>query len=208
MFVGYYKDEDSFHNQFRDGWYCSGDYGHIDEEGELIVIDRMDDLRSLGNGRKFSPQYPEVRLRFSPYIKEVLVVGEKRHSFPCCLVNIDLDNVGRWAEANQIPYTTFADLSQKPQVIELIKQEIIHVNKSLPEESRLVKFLNMVKEFDADEAELTRTRKLRRSFLEERYRELIEGLYSGQEEVEVKMDIEYRDGRKGTMTRQVKICAL
>ena len=208
MFVGYYKEEDSFRKKFRDGWYCSGDYGHIDEEGQLIVIDRMNDLRSLGDGRKFSPQYPEVRLRFSPYIKEVLVVGEEKHAYPCCLVNIDLENVGRWAEANQIPYTTFADLSQKPEVIELIRQEIRNVNRVLPEESRLVKFLNMVKEFDADEAELTRTRKLRRSFLEERYHDLIEGLYSGRDDVEINMVIEYRDGRKGAMTRQVKICTL
>lgn len=208
MFVGYYKDEEAFRKKFSEGWYCSGDYGHIDEEGHLIVIDRMDDLRSLGNGRKFSPQYPEVRLRFSSYVKEVLVVGEEKYKYPCCLVNIDLDNVGHWAEANQIPYTTFADLSQKPEVIALIKEEIQRMNKTLPEEARLVKFLNMVKEFDADEAELTRTRKLRRSFLEERYRDLIEGLYSDRDEVEVNMVIEYRDGRKGTMTRKVKICNL
>jgi len=208
MFVGYYKDEESFRKKFRDGWYCSGDYGNIDEEGQLIVIDRMEDLRSLGSGHKFSPQYPEVRLRFSPYIKEVLVVGEEKHPYPCCLVNIDLGNVGRWAEAHQIPYTTFADLSQKPEVIELIKGEIQNVNRAVPEQARLVKFLNMVKEFDADEAELTRTRKLRRSFLEDRYRDLIEGLYSGRDEVEVKVIIEYRDGRKGAMTRQVKICTL
>ncbi len=208
MFAGYYKDEDAYRGKFRDGWYCSGDYGHMDEEGHLIVIDRMDDLRSLGDGRKFSPQYPEVRLRFSPYIKEVLVVGDETHSDPCCLVNIDLDNVGRWAEANRIAYTTFADLSQKTEVIELIRGEIQNLNKTLPQEARLVRFMNMVKEFDADEAELTRTRKLRRSFLEERYREMIEGLYSGQEEVEVSTSIEYRDGRKGTLTRRVKICTL
>lgn len=208
MFVGYYKDEEAYGNKFRDGWYCSGDYGHLDEQGHLIVIDRMDDLRSLGNGRKFSPQYPEVRLRFSPYIKEVLVVGDETHPDPCCLVNIDLDNVGRWAESNRIPYTTFADLSQKEEVVRLIGDEIRKLNKSLPVEARLVKFLNMVKEFDADEAELTRTRKLRRSFLEERYRELIEALYSGKDEMEVKTSIEYRDGRKGTMTRRVRICTL
>jgi len=208
MCVGYYKDDQAFARKFRDGWYCSGDYGYIDEEGHLIVVDRMDDLRSLGRGRKFSPQYPEVRLRFSPYIKEVLVVGDEKHNYPCCLVNIDLDNVGRWAETNRIAYTTLADLSQKPEVLELIRKEIWKINKTLPEEARLVKFLNMVKEFDADEAELTRTRKLRRSFLEERYRELIEALYSGQDELEVKTSIEYRDGRKGTMTRRVKICTI
>jgi long-chain acyl-CoA synthetase len=208
MFVGYYKDENAYREKFRDGWYCSGDYGYMDEEDHLIVIDRMDDLRSLGNGRKFSPQYPEVRLRFSPYIKEVLVVGDEAHRDPCCLVNIDLDNVGRWAEGNRIAYTTFADLSQKKEVIELIRGEIRNLNKTLPQEARLVRFINMVKEFDADEAELTRTRKLRRSFLEEKYRDIIEGLYSGQEEVEVSTSIEYRDGRKGTLTRRIRICTL
>ena len=208
MFVGYYKDDESYSKKFLDGWYCSGDYGHIDEENHLIVIDRMDDLRSLGNGRKFSPQYPEVRLRFSPFIKEALVVGDEAHNYPCCMVNIDLDNVGRWAESKRISYTTFADLSQKKEVIELIRGEVRAVNRNLPEEARIVKFLNMAKEFDADESELTRTRKLRRTFLEERYREMIDGLYSGQDEVEVKTSIEYRDGRKGTMTHRVKICTL
>ncbi|MDY6853051.1 MAG: AMP-binding protein, partial [Thermodesulfobacteriota bacterium] len=205
MFVGYYNDEGAFDKKFNDGWYCSGDYGYIDEEDHLIVIDRMDDLRSLKNGKKFSPQYPEVRLRFSPYIKEVLVVGDEDQEYACCLVNIDLDNVGRWAEANRLAYTTFADLSQKTEVSELIRNEIKKVNQTLPDEGRLVKFLNMVKEFDADEAELTRTRKLRRTFLEERYRDLIDGLYSGKDSVEVKTAIEYRDGRKGVMTRSVRI---
>ena len=208
MFTGYYKDDNAYREKFRDGWYCSGDYGYMDEEDHLIVIDRMDDLRSLGDGRKFSPQYPEVRLRFSPYIKEVLVVGDETHRDPCCLINIDLDNVGRWAEGNRIAYTTFADLSQKKEVIELIRGEIRNLNKTLPQEARLVRFINMVKEFDADEAELTRTRKLRRSFLEEKYRDIIEGLYSGQEEVEVSTSIEYRDGRKGTLTRRIRICTL
>jgi long-chain acyl-CoA synthetase len=208
MFVDYYKNSDAYAAKFQDGWYRSGDYGYIDEAGHLIVIDRMEDLRWLKGGKKFSPQYPEVRLRFSPYIKEVLVVGGEDRDAACCLVNIDLDNVGRWAEANRIAYTTFADLSQKNQVIELIRAEVDRVNNNLPEEARLKKFLNMAKEFDADEAELTRTRKLRRTFLEERYRDLIDALYSGKDSVQVETTIEYRDGRKGTMKRSIKICHL
>lgn len=206
MFVGYYKDPEAYAKKVRDGWYSSGDYGYIDEFGHLIVIDRMEDLRSLRGGKKFSPQYPEVRLRFCPYIKEVLVVGGEERDAACCLINIDLDNVGRWAESHRIPYTTFADLSQKEEVIELIRDEVRRVNRTLPEEARLHKFLNMPKEFDADEAELTRTRKLRRTFLEERYRELIEALFSGNEHVDVQTSIEYRDGRKGTLRRSIKIC--
>lgn len=208
MFVGYYKDEAASAKKFHNGWYRSGDYGYIDEHGHLIVIDRMEDLRALKGGGKFSPQYLEVRLRFSPYIKEVLVVGSEERDSACCLVNIDLENVGRWAEAHRIAYTTFADLSQKDEVLQLIKNEIQKVNSLVPEESRLKRFLNIAKELDADEAELTRTRKLRRAFLEQRYQNLIEALYSGQSEVEVETMIEYRDGRKGSLKRAIKVCVL
>ena len=197
MFVGYYKDDAAFRERFEDGWYCSGDYGYIEQEGHLIVIDRMADLRALKGNKKFSPQYPEVRLRFSPFIKEALAIGGEACDFACCLINIDLDNVGRWAETNRIAYTTLADLSQKPEVIELIRGELDRVNRTLPEEARLRRFINMAKEFDADEAELTRTRKLRRTFLEERYRDLIQALYSGQESVEVGTTIEYGMAEKG-----------
>lgn len=208
MFSGYYKDPTAYSKKFRNGWYCSGDYGYLDEKGHLIVIDRMEDLRRLKGGKKFSPQYPEVRLRFSPYIKEVLVVGGEDRDTACCLVNIDLDNVGRWAEANHISYTTFADLSQKDEVIQLVQTEVERLNRTLPQEARIARFLNMVKELDADEAELTRTRKLRRSYLEERYLNLIEALYGDGDTVEVETTIEYRDGRKGTMKRAVKICSV
>ncbi len=208
MFVGYYKDEAATAKKFHNGWYCSGDYGYLDEHGHLIVIDRMEDLRYLKGGKKFSPQYLEVRLRFSPYIKEVLVVGSEERDNACCLVNIDLENVGRWAETHRVAYTTFADLSQKDEILELIKNEIQKVNRLVPEEARLKRFLNMAKELDADEAELTRTRKLRRAFLEKRYQDLIEALYSGQSKVHVETMVEYRDGRKGSLKRAIKICAL
>jgi len=209
MFVGYYKNETAYKKKFLDNWFCSGDYGYIDEKGHLIVIDRMDDLRSLKGGKKFSPQYPEIRLRFSPYIKEVLVVGEKEREFAAGLINIDLDNVGRWAEARSIPYTTFADLSQKDKVIELIRTEIENVNKTLPQEARIKKFLNLPKEFDADEAELTRTRKLRRAFLEDRYRDnLIEALYNDKNEYELETAITYRDGRQSVVKKNIKISSL
>jgi len=208
MFVGYYKDEKGYEKKFTNGWYHSEDYGYIDEHSHLIVIDRMEDLRSLKGGKKFSPQYPEIRLRFSPFIKEVIVVGGQEREYASCLVNIDLDNVGRWAESLGIAYTTFADLSQKEEVIELVKAEIQKINRTLPEEARLKRFLNMPKEFDADESELTRTRKLRRSFLEERYRDLIKALYSDQETVEVETPVVYRDGRKGMMRRPIRPCAL
>lgn len=205
MYSGYYKDAEATASKLKDGYYCSGDFGYIDKKGHLIVIDRMADLKLLAIGRKFSPQYTEVRLRFSPYIKDVLVVGGEKRHFVTALINIDLDNVGRFAEATHIPYTTFTDLSQKHQVIDLISQEIRRVNKTVPEHARIQRFVNLHKEFDADEEELTRTRKLRRSFVEERYKDLIHALYTNQKGITVEAMITYRDGRQGMIRTTVRV---
>lgn len=206
MYSGYYKNPQATKAKLDpDGWYCTGDFGHLDENGFLIVIDRMEDLKPLGGGKKFSPQFAEVRLRFSPYIKDVLVVGGEDRFFVGALINIDIENVGRFAESNKIPYTTFTDLSQKPEVISLIRQEILKLNRVLPEYAQIKRFVNMHKEFDADEAELTRTRKLRRTFVEERYGDLIGALYSDLESLSVEAPITYQDGRKGVIRTDIKV---
>jgi len=205
LFSGYYKSPEATAEKLKNGWYYTGDFGHITDDGHLIVMDRMNDLRELSGGRKFSPQYAEIRLRFSPYIKDVLTIGGGDKDYVVCIINIELDNVGRWAEARRIPYTTFTDLSQKPEVIELIRKDIERINKNLPEWARIKKFANLHREFDADEAELTRTRKIKRTFVEERYKELIDALYSGASEMAVEAPITYRDGRKGTITTAIKI---
>jgi long-chain acyl-CoA synthetase len=206
MYSGYYKNPEATRKKLNaEGWYCSDDFGHLDELGHLIVIDRMEDLKPLAGGKKFSPQYAEVRLRFSPYIKDVLVVGGENRSFVSALVNIDIENMGRYAEANHISYTTFTDLSQKPEVIDIVKREILNINKTLPDHARIKRFVNLHKEFDADEAELTRTRKLRRTFVEERYGELISALYSDKGELNVEAPITYQDGRKGVIRTTIKV---
>jgi len=207
LYAGYYKNPEATAKGIIDGYYRSGDFGHIDEDGHLIVIDRMEDLKELSDGRKFSPQYSEVRLRFSPYVKDVLVVGGGRE-FVSALVNIDLDNVGRFAESHHIAYTTFTDLSQKPEVIDLINGEVRRVNRTLPEHAHIQRYVNMHKEFDADEAELTRTRKLRRTFVEERYQELIAALYGDLQEIAVEAPITYRDGRKGIISTSIRVNAV
>jgi long-chain acyl-CoA synthetase len=194
-FCGYYKDPVATANKFMDGWYRTGDFGHMDEEGHLIVIDRMEDLKPLAGGKRFSPQYIETRLRFSPFIKDALVVGGEDKEYVISIINIDIDNVGRFAEKRGVPYTTFSDLSQKPEVIELIRGEVLKVNRTLPDYSRVRRFANLHKEFDPDEAELTRTRKLRRGFVEDRYREIIEAIYGGREMHEAEATVRYRDGR-------------
>jgi long-chain acyl-CoA synthetase len=204
-YSGYYKDYEATESKIKDGWFYTGDFGHMNKDGHLIVIDRMDDLKELAGGKKFSPQYSEIRLRFSPYIKDALVIGGPDKEYVTALINIDLDNVGRFAEAHHIAYTTFTDLSQKKEVIGLIAKEIARVNETLPEWTRMRRFVNLHKEFDADEDELTRTRKLRRTFVEDKYKELIGALYSNDDTYKVEADVTYRDGRKGTIETSIHV---
>jgi len=144
-------------------------------------------------------------LRFSPYIKDAMVIGGFDKSFVAAMINIDFAMVGKWAERNRLPYTTFVDLSQKTEVADLIQKDLLRVNSYLPEPSRVKKFVLMHKEFDPDEAELTRTRKLRREFMEDRYRDLIKGIYDGSKEVKVEAAVTYRDGRKGMVGTGIRV---
>jgi long-chain acyl-CoA synthetase len=206
MYGGYYKNPKATREKVdEDGYYRTGDFGHLDETGHLIVIDRMDDLTPLAGGKKFSPQFVEVRLRFSPFVKDVIVVGGEDREYVSALVNIDIENVGRYAAANRINYTTFNDLSQKIEVINLIKDEIFKINKTLPEHARLRRFINLHKELDADESELTRTQKLKRTVIEEKYKDMIEALYGDQGELSVEAQVTYRDGRTGVVKTDIKI---
>jgi len=204
-YSGYYKNPEATAEKVKDGWFYTGDFGHMNKDGHLIVIDRMDDLKELAGGKKFSPQYSEIRLRFSPYIKDALVIGGPGKEYVTVLINIDLDNVGRFAEAHHIAYTTFTDLSQKKEAIDLIGKEIAGVNDTLPEWTRIRRFVNLHKEFDADEDELTRTRKLRRTFVEDKYKDLIGALYGDEDKYKVEADVTYRDGRKGTIETSIHV---
>jgi len=205
MFKEYYKDREKTKEALIDGWFHTGDAVYVNEEGHLIFLDRVEDLGELATGTKYAPQYTEGRLRFSPYIGDAMVIGGKDKDFVSALVNIDFDMVGKWAERNRVTYTTFADLSQKQEVADLVQKDLKRVNGSLPEGSRVKKFVLLHKEFDPDEAELTRTRKLRRGFMEERYENLIDALYSDKEEVLVEAPVTYRDGRKGVVTTAIKV---
>lgn len=206
MFIGYYKDPDAKKAKVDgDGYFHTGDYGYIDEKKHLIVIDRMADMKELAGGEKYSPQFTEVRFRFSPYIKDALIIGGKTQSYVAGIINIDFENVGKWAEAHHISYTTFLDISQKDEVAELIKQDIQNVNRVLPDAARVKRFVCLHKEFDADEAELTRTRKIRRAFVEERYKNIIEEMYGDRKEIAVESEVTYQDGRKGILRAFVKV---
>lgn len=204
IFKGYYKNPEATENALRDGWFHSGDAAVIEDNGHVIIIDRMSDVMKLGDGSRFSPQFIENKLRFSPYITDAVVIGQDK-PFISAMISIDMGNVGKWAENNQIPYTTFTDLSQKQEVYDLIAQELEKTNESLPKVAKIRRFVLLYKELDADDDELTRTRKVRRKFVADRYKELIEALYGDQEEVEVQADIRYRDGKDFRMKTMVKV---
>ena len=174
VFLGYYKNEEATAKTVVDGWLHSGDAGYLAPDGQLVVIDRLKDVMKLADGTQFSPQFIENRLKFSPYVKEAVVIGHDR-PFLTAMLCIDMGVVGKWAEKSRLSYTTYTDLSAKPQVYDLLQREVDLVNEKLPEAARIAKFVLLYKELDADDEELTRTRKVRRGFVEERYREVIAG---------------------------------
>jgi len=204
IFKGYYKDPEATKKALRDGWFHTGDAAIIDDDGQVIIIDRMSDVMKLTDGGRFSPQLIENKLKFSPYIIDALVIGQDK-PFITAMVNIDMNNVGKWAENNQLPYTTFTDLSQKDRVYDLISKEVAKVNQTLPKVAQVKRFVLLYKELDADDEELTRTRKVRRKFVAEKYKHLIDALYGDQRELEVESNIRYRDGKEFRMKTKVKV---
>ncbi|MFQ5577674.1 MAG: long-chain fatty acid--CoA ligase, partial [Anaerolineae bacterium] len=168
----------------------------------------LKELIDLAGGEKYPPHFIEGSLKFSPYLREVMTLGGKERPYVAAMIAIDFENVGRWAEKHGLVYTTYADLSQKPDVYRLVQQDIERVNKTLPPAARVKRFVNMHKEFDADENELTRTRKLRRRFLEEKYRDMIEAIYGKQKKVVMRATVKYQDGREGVLETPVSIMTL
>lgn len=194
VFLGYYKMPEETEKTLKDGWLHSGDTGFIDEDGHLVVFDRSKDIMILSDGRKFSPQFLEARLKFSPYVKDALVVGDKR-PWVTSIICIDYNTVGKWAEDHGINYTSYTELSQLREVYDLVESQIREVNRTLPEPAKIRKFADLYKELDADDDELTRTRKIRRSFVENRYKDIIECMYAGKDELHMDTNITYEDGR-------------
>jgi len=205
IFSGYYKDDKKTKEAIRDGWFHTGDSGYINERKHLFYLDRIANLDELSTGHKYAPAYIEGKLKFSRFIQEIIGIGGKDKCYLCVIINMDFESVGKWAESNQLSYTTFVDLSQREEVSNLLRKDLVRVNNTLPEESRIKKYVILHKEFDADEGELTRTRKLRRSFLQERYKDLIEAIYGNKMEMPVVTEVKYRDGRKAMVETNLKI---
>jgi long-chain acyl-CoA synthetase len=207
VFVGYYQNPEATAEALKDGWFHTGDAGYFDDDGHLLIIGRKDDIMRTREGEAFSPDFIETRLKFSPYIKESVIWGEGQ-PFLTAFINIDYGNVGNWAEERKIPYTTYTDLSQQPAVEDLILGEVREVNTQLPKPMQLEKIILLYKLLDADDEELTRTGKVRRKFVFEQYKELIDAMYSDKAELSVKGQVRYRDGHVGTIETTVRILSV
>jgi long-chain acyl-CoA synthetase len=205
IFKGYLKNEEATREVIdADGWFRTGDAGFVDPRGHLVIIDRAKDVGALQDGTPFAPQFIENKLKFSPFIREAVAFGNDR-AFITAMIAIDLNTVGNWAERRGIPYTSYADLSQKPEVCDVIREEIRKGNETLPESTRIRRFLLLTKDLEADDAEMTRTRKVRRSFVAQKYAPVIDAFYSGGHAVELETAITYEDGRQGVMKSRVQV---
>ena len=205
IFVKYYNDPEGTAAVLKDGWFHSGDSGSVREDGHLVFTDRFKDLVELPGGHKAAPQFAESRLRSSPHIKDAWILAGPKGTYLAAIIVINYDNVSRWAGQNRVVFTSFAELSQTPEVYELVRQDIDRVNQTVPAGARVRKYINLHKELDPDEGELTRTRNLRRAVLEERYRKLMDAIYSDNDAVSIEAREGYRDGRTGTSETSLRI---
>jgi long-chain acyl-CoA synthetase len=205
IFKGYFKNDEATREVIdAEGWFHTGDAGFVDPRGHLVIIDRAKDVGALRDGTAFAPQFIENKLKFSPYIREAVAFGHER-PFVTAMIAIDPSTVGSWAERRGLAYTSYTDLSQKAEVRGLIREEIRRGNETLPDAQRLRRFLLLTKDLEADDAEMTRTRKVRRRYVAEKYAPVTDAFYSGRATVELTTAITYEDGRQGTLRSTVHI---
>jgi long-chain acyl-CoA synthetase len=210
LFKEYYKNpQATLEAKDADGWFHTGDAGYIDADGHLKIIDRAKDVGALVDGTLFAPKYLENKLKFFPYIKEAVCFGDQRDKV-CAFVNIDMEAVGNWAEKRALPYSGYVDLASRDEVYALVRGCVEQVNADLALEpeiagSQIHRFLILHKELDADDEELTRTRKVRRRFIGEKYAPLVAGLYDGSASVHVEAQVRYEDGRTGKVSADLKV---
>jgi long-chain acyl-CoA synthetase len=210
LFVEYYKNPEATGEcKDREGWFHTGDAGYLDADGHLKIIDRAKDVGKLSDGTLFAPKYLENKVKFFPYVKEAVAFGD-RHPEATMMLNIDVQAVGDWAERRAIPYSGYTDLAAKPQVEGLIRECVEKMNADLSADPKLAgsqihRFVILHKELDADDGELTRTRKVRRGFIGEKYRAIVDALYSGAEQCAVEAQVRFEDGRTGNVRANLKI---
>jgi long-chain acyl-CoA synthetase len=205
VFRGYLKNDQATREVVdAEGWFHTGDAGFIDPRGHLVIIDRAKDVGAMQDGTPFAPQFIENKLKFSPFIREAVAFGHER-PVVTAMIAIDMTTVGNWAERRGLPYTSYADLAQKAEIRGLIRDEVAKCNETLPAGTRVRRLLLLTKDLDADDAEMTRTRKVRRRYVAEKYADVIDAFYSGHDEVAVTTSVTYEDGRTATMQARVRI---
>ena len=207
MFVGYYKNEEATAADLRDGWMHTGDAGYVNGAGHLVVIDRIRDLAETAGGTRFSPQYIENKLKFSPYIAEAVILGAGRDDL-AAIICIRFSIVSKWAEKKRIAFTTYTDLASRPEVSALLRGEVEAVNAALPPGQHIARFVLLYKELDADDGELTRTRKVRRGVIAEKYADIIAGIYDGRGDIPVDTVIRFQDGATQRVRTSLKVVDL
>ncbi|EGR2043232.1 long-chain fatty acid--CoA ligase [Vibrio parahaemolyticus] len=195
MFTGYLNNQAAYDEDVQDGWMHTGDAGYFKDSGHLVVIDRLKDMSETSHGDRYSPQFIENKLKFSPFIAEAVVVGKGR-PWLSAIICIRYAIVAKWAEQKGIAFTNYTNLSSQPEVYQAIREEVLKVNESLPDAQKISKFILLYKELDADDGELTRTRKVRRGVVAEKYGDIIETIYSAAPNVDVDTVITYQDGTK------------
>ncbi len=204
VFESYLQQPDATQASKVEGWLRTGDAGYMEPDGHLVVLGRLSEVVYTQAGERYIPNYIENRLKFSPYVKDVAVLGAGRDTL-AAMICIDMEAVGHWAELRGIAYMSYADLSQKPDVLKLLEEAVQKVNRDLPEPLRLRQFVSLHKEFDADDGEVTRTRKLKRNVIEDRYSPVIEAIYANQDTVVMKAKVVYETGDEGIMERELRI---
>ncbi len=207
MFSGYYNNKKALKESIKNGWMYTGDAGFIDKKNRLTVIDRVDDMATKSDGIKFSPQNIENKLKFSPYVGEAVILGSKK-PYLTAIICIRFSIVSKLAEKWQLAFTSYTGLAADKKIYDLIQSEIEKVNINQPENLRIEKFLLLFKELEADDGELTRTKKVRRSVINERYKSLITSLYKSEKVAKIDTEVTYEDGRKGKIKASMEIRAL
>jgi long-chain acyl-CoA synthetase len=207
MFLGYYKNPEASAADLKEGWLHSGDAGYFNPTRQLVVIDRIKDLAETSRGARFSPQYIENKLKFSPYIAEAVVLGAGRESL-AAMICIRYSIISKWAEKNRIAFTTYSDLASRPEVYSLLQSEVESINTALPPAQRIVRFLLLYKELDADDGELTRTRKVRRGVINQKYGDIIDAIYRGEANIPVDTVIRFQDGTTQRVRTSLRVVDL
>jgi len=207
MFLGYYKNPEASAADMKEGWMYSGDAGYFNGAKQLVVIDRIKDLAETSRGERFSPQYIENKLKFSPYIAEAVVLGAGRDTL-AAMICIRYSIISKWAEKSRIAFTTYTDLASRPEVYALLRKEVETVNAALPPAQRISRFLLLYKELDADDGELTRTRKVRRAVISDKYGDIIDAIYRGASNIPVDTVIRFQDGSTQRVRTSLRVIDL